>query len=338
MDSLTHIVLGACIGEVFAGKKLGKKAMFWGILTQSLPDIDFVASFWMNPVNDLLAHRGFTHSFLFIVLVAPILALAADRWHRPHNYTLKKWILFFGIEMMIHIVLDACNAYGTGWFEPFSHYRVSFNLLFVADPLFSIWPFIAFVVLLIKRTNYPARKKWAVASFIICTVYIGLSIINKTKVDNKVKEVAQQKGITWKRYFSTPTPLNNMLWFVVMEDEKGYYIGHRSIFDKGIDTSTLHYFPRQENFLEPLEDMEDVHRLVRFSQGYYIIERWDNTLVFNDLRFGQMLGWQNPDARFVFHYYLQKPDDNSLVIQRGRFTDWDKKAVLMLLRRIRGLE
>lgn len=338
MDSLTHIVLGACIGEVFAGKQLGKKAMFWGILTQSLPDIDFVASFWMNPVNDLLAHRGFTHSFLFIVLVAPILALAADRWHRPHNYTLKKWILFFGIEMMVHIVLDACNAYGTGWFEPFSHYRVSFNLLFVADPLFSIWPFIAFVLLLIKRNSYPARRKWAITSFILCAAYIGLCIINKTIVDNKVRDVAQQKGITWKRYFSTPTPLNNMLWFVVLEGEKGYHVGHRSIFDKGIDTSTLHYFPRHEEFLEPIEDMEDVNRLVRFSQGYYTIDRWDSTLVFNDLRFGQMLGWQNPQARFVFHYYLQKPDDNSLVIQRGRFTDWDKKAVLMLLRRIGGLK
>jgi inner membrane protein len=129
-----------------------------------------------------------------------------------------------------------------------------------------------------------------------------------------------------------------MLWYAVLEDEKGYHIGHRSIFDKGIDTSTLRYFPRNDNFLEPMEDMEDVHRLVRFSQGYYTIERWDSTLVFNDLRFGQMLGWQKQDARFVFHYYLQKPDDNSLVIQRGRFTDWDKKAVVLLLRRICGLK
>jgi inner membrane protein len=339
MDSFTHIVLGACIGEVFAGRQVGKKALFWGALMQSLPDIDFVASFWLNPVNDLLAHRGFTHSFLFIVLVAPLLAMVAERWHRPHDMSLKKWVLFFAVEMLVHVVLDGCNAYGTGWFEPFSHYRASFNLLFVADPLFSIWPFIAFVVLLFSRNSYPARRKWAITSFVICAAYIGLSIINKSIADKAVKEIAQQKGIPWKRYFSTPTPLNNMLWFVVFEEEKGYHIGHRSVFDKGLDTSTLYYFPRNEALLEPIEDLEDVHRLERFSQGYYTIDKWgDSTLEFNDLRFGQMLGWQNPQARFVFHYFLQKPDDNSLVIQRGRFTDWDKKAVLMLLRRIRGFK
>lgn len=338
MDSLTHIVLGACIGEAVAGRRLGKKAMFWGILTQSLPDIDFVASFWMNPVNDLLAHRGFTHSFLFIALVAPLLALAADRWHRPHNYSFRGFALFFALEMLVHVVLDACNAYGTGWFEPFSHYRVSFHLLFVADPLFSVWPFIAFMVLLFSRTSYTARRKWAIGAFVLCAAYIGLSIINKTAVDRSVKEVAQQEKITYNRYFSTPTPLNNMLWFVVLENEKGYYIGHRSMFDKDADTPLLHFVLRHEEYLEPVKDMEDLHRLVRFSQGYYTIDRYDSTLVFNDLRFGQMVGWVNPEAHFVFHYYLQKPDENSLVIQRGRFTDWDRKAVGALLRRMRGLK
>lgn len=338
MDSLTHIVLGGCIGEVIAGKQLGKKALFWGILTQSLPDIDFIASFWMSPAEDLLAHRGFTHSFLFIVLVAPLLALAADRWHRPHNYSFKKFTLFFAIEMLVHVVLDACNAYGTGWFEPFSHYRVSFHLLFVADPLFSLWPCIAFIVLLFARNSYPARRQWAVAAFVLSAAYIGISIVNKATIDKSVKEIAQQQGISWKRYFSTPTPLNNMLWFVVLEDGKGFYTGHRSVFDKGSDTALLHYKLRHDDYLEPVEDVEDLHRLVRFSQGYYIIDRYDSTLVFNDLRFGQIIGWQQPDARFVFHYYLQKPDENSLVIQRGRFTNWNREAVLSLFRRIRGLQ
>lgn len=34
---------------------------------------------------------------------------------------------------MLHLLLDALNVYGTGWWEPFSHHRVSGNLLFVAD-------------------------------------------------------------------------------------------------------------------------------------------------------------------------------------------------------------
>ena len=39
MDSITHIALGACMGEAFLDRKLGKKAMLWGALAQSIPDI-----------------------------------------------------------------------------------------------------------------------------------------------------------------------------------------------------------------------------------------------------------------------------------------------------------
>ena len=62
MDTVTHIVLGACIGEATAGKILGRKAMLFGALSQSLPDIDFIAYFWLDKTDNLLAHRGITHS------------------------------------------------------------------------------------------------------------------------------------------------------------------------------------------------------------------------------------------------------------------------------------
>ena len=78
MDSLTHIVIGACIGDLMAGKKIGKRAMLYGALLQSVPDIDFLASFWLDPVNDLVAHRGITHSLLFAVCVTPVLAFRCE--------------------------------------------------------------------------------------------------------------------------------------------------------------------------------------------------------------------------------------------------------------------
>lgn len=337
MDSLTHIVLGACIGEAFAGKQVGKKAMFWGALMQSLPDIDFIASFWLNPVNDLLAHRGFTHSFLFILLVTPLMALIAERVHRPHDISLKKWLTFFAAEMLVHIVLDAMNAYGTGWFEPFSHHRFGFNILFVADPLFSIWPGIAFVALLLMRNkNRQARLNWVRMSLLMCVFYLGFGVVSKLATDREVKQMAAKQNIHYTRYFSTPTPLNNILWYVILEDSAGYHLGYRSFFDR--DTSMLFtYFPRNKELLKPVQDEEDTHRLIRFSQGYYTVEKWgDSTLVFNDLRFGQMIGWNNPQAGFVFHYFMQSPDDNTLVIQRGRFSNWNKEAMLSLLRRMAG--
>ena len=61
MDSLTHTVLGACLGQLIAGKKIGKKAMLWGAIANNIPDIDVITSAWMGQADSLLAHRGFTH-------------------------------------------------------------------------------------------------------------------------------------------------------------------------------------------------------------------------------------------------------------------------------------
>jgi len=63
------------MGDAFAGKQLGKRALFLGAVAQSVPDIDFIASFWLNTSENPLAYRGFTHSILFVVMITPLLAL-----------------------------------------------------------------------------------------------------------------------------------------------------------------------------------------------------------------------------------------------------------------------
>lgn len=335
MDSLTHVVLGACTGEALLGKRLGKKAMLWGAIAESIPDIDFVSGFWLNPANDLLAHRGFTHSLLFAVLATPFTALLAEKWHRPHNISLKKWMLFFGIGILVHLFIDLFNVYGTGLLEPFSNQRFSFNTLFVADPFFSVVPAIAFTILLVLHKKHRHRMRWAFIGMLAPALYLVMAVYNKLSIDTAVTNIAAAQEVPAKRYFTTPVPLNNFLWYAVMESDSGYHIGYRSVFDKKQQIS-FRYFPRNENLLDTLRDHEDLQHLLRFSQGYYTCEQWGDTLVFNDLRFGQMIGWQQPDARFVFHYYLSHPEDNELVVQRGRFANWDMHAIESLIQRIKG--
>ena len=132
--------------------------MFWGVLAQSIPDIDFIASTWLNTSENLLAHRGFTHSILFALMIVPVFALSADKIHRPHNIKFKTWLLFFAAEVFLHLFLDAFNNYGVGWFEPFSHVRFSFNAIYVADPFFSLWAGIAFLMLVISDKHSNKRK------------------------------------------------------------------------------------------------------------------------------------------------------------------------------------
>ena len=335
MDSITHIALGACMGEAFAGRTLGKKAMLWGALAQSIPDIDFTASFWMNTSDNLLAHRGFTHSFLFCIVITPIFALLAERLHRPHNISLGKWMFFFGSVIFIHIFIDAFNNYGVGWLEPFSHKRISFNAIYIADPFFSVWPGMALVALVLLKRKSRRRKTWWRMGLGLSALYLVYCLFNKTRMDSQVKEILLKQNIEYTRYFSTPAPLQNWLWYIVAGNDSGYFTGFRSIFDIKKEIR-FEYFPRNDYLLTPVYDHEDLQKLIRFSQQFYTVEKWNDTLVFNDLRFGQIAGWQKPRGKFVFHYFVQQPDDNTLVIQRGRFAGWNKETFNSLLKRIRG--
>lgn len=334
MDSFTHIALGACIGEALLGKKLGKRAMIWGALSQSLPDIDFVTSFWMDTASNLLAHRGFTHSILFCLMATPVMALLAERWHRPHNISLNRYMAFFFLEIFIHLFIDCFNAYGTGLFEPFSHQRISFNIIFVADPLFSVPIGLALIMLITLKSNSPQRKKWWKGALVASGLYLVICIANKWVIDNETKSSLQRQHLAYNNYFTTPTALNSLLWFVVAKTDSGFYLGHRSVFDKS--EVSFNYMPGQSELLANVGNQEEVQRLIRFSQGYYIAQMWHDTLVFNDLRFGQIQGWDKPDGPFVFHYFLQDTADNDMVVQRGRFAGWDKGIVSSMFNRIKG--
>lgn len=336
MDSLTHIALGACMGEAFAGKTVGRKAMLWGALAQSIPDIDFIAAFWMGTTENLLAHRGFTHSLLFCILITPLMAFLAERWHRPHNISFRRWLAFFGSVIFVHIFLDAFNNYGVGWFEPFSHLRLSFHVIYVVDFFFSIWGMIAFLALLILKRQHRHRQNWWKFGLLFTGLYLGYSIVNKIKIDHDVRALLKKKEISYDRYFTTPAPLQNWLWFVVAGSDTGYYTGYRSIFEIDQDLK-LNWFPRNDTLLHGLESIKEIENLKRFSQGFYTIDKFHDTLVFNDLRFGQVIGWHDPRERFAFHYFLQFPDENTLVVQRGRFAKWNIEVAKSLMRRVAGL-
>jgi inner membrane protein len=335
MDSVTHIALGACMGEAFAGKTVGKKAMLWGAMAQTMPDIDFVASFWVDTSSNLLAHRGFTHSFLFCLLVMPLLAMFAQRWHKPHNISLTKWMLFFGSIIFLHVFIDSFNNYGVGWLEPFSHRRIAFNIVYVADPFFSVWPIIACILLVHTKGYLPKRRKYLRFGLGLPALYLLYCFYNKAVINADVKEVLQKQQISYTRYFTTPAPLQNWLWFIVAGSDSGYHVGFRSLFDTKKEIN-FRFFARNDSLLKQVDDHESLQKLIRFSKQFYTVEKFADTLLFNDLRFGQVLGWQNPKKEFVFHYYLQHAANSKLMIQRGRFVGWNWETIKTFVVRIKG--
>ncbi len=91
MDSLTQIVLGAAVAEASLGKKIGNRAMVWGAIAGTLPDLDVIANVFMTPVDALAFHRGPTHSALYLLITSFIVGWLV---FRIYQLPFQKW---FGI-------------------------------------------------------------------------------------------------------------------------------------------------------------------------------------------------------------------------------------------------
>lgn len=89
MDSLTQIVLGAAVGEAILGRKVGNRAMLWGGICGTLPDLDVLANAVSDPMSALAYHRAFTHSLPFALLSAPLIGLALHRFYGGREGPLK---------------------------------------------------------------------------------------------------------------------------------------------------------------------------------------------------------------------------------------------------------
>jgi len=89
MDSLTQIVLGAATGEVVLGKKIGNRAMLWGAIGGTIPDLDILGSFFLSEIDNLAFHRGISHSILFSIVGAVVFGWAV---HQIYKSPYHKWI------------------------------------------------------------------------------------------------------------------------------------------------------------------------------------------------------------------------------------------------------
>jgi len=91
MDSLTQIVLGAAVGEVAAGRKIGNRAMLWGAVAGTIPDLDvMIGSLFMNDINGLAFHRAITHSIFFAIVFSFLISYYTN-WLYSNGYHRLKW-------------------------------------------------------------------------------------------------------------------------------------------------------------------------------------------------------------------------------------------------------
>ena len=89
MDSLSQIVLGAAVGEAVLGRRIGNRAMIWGAVAGTIPDMDVLGKYLLSELDNLGFHRGISHSLLFSVVGALVFGWAANQLYRSRHHA---WI------------------------------------------------------------------------------------------------------------------------------------------------------------------------------------------------------------------------------------------------------
>lgn len=124
MDSLTQIVLGAAVAEAALGKKIGNRAMVWGAIAGTIPDLDVLANGFMTPIDALAFHRGITHSFLFEIIAALLLGWGVFKMYQSPRH---KWFGFVGWS-----ILSAAIGISILFLGGFGLMKTIIGLLFLA--------------------------------------------------------------------------------------------------------------------------------------------------------------------------------------------------------------
>ncbi len=135
MDSLTQIVLGAACGEAVAGRKLGNRAMLWGAIGGTIPDLDVMAEFFTNRLEAMAFHRGFLHSFLFAALAPWILARLTMWFYSQGVYRMRGYKL---IAMLIWLVFFLGAAAGINFIPVVLNGHISWYI-FLPTLLLGAW-------------------------------------------------------------------------------------------------------------------------------------------------------------------------------------------------------
>jgi inner membrane protein len=177
MEPVTHLLTGACIGRAGFNRKTAY-ATLAAVLAAEAADLDVFWGF-AGPVEELKHHRGITHTFWAVPVVAGVVvgavwvfhrwresrtkgratsagkgtadpsSLAVRRGRRPPLRMTVQWgwlYLTAFVAALSHLLLDWTNNYGLRPFFPFNPRWYAGSFMFIAEPLLWALFFLAFAL------------------------------------------------------------------------------------------------------------------------------------------------------------------------------------------------
>ncbi len=262
----------------------------------TLPDLDVFIDFG-DAVRNFTYHRGFSHSLFVLPGAALMIWLALRRWWAPVRAAPLPWLAGIVLALVTHPLLDAHTAYGTQLLWPLAVTPASWSTMFIIDPLYTL-PLLVGAVAVGVRAPWPGARTLLVACLALSTAYIGWTWVGKSLAEREARASLAAAGIEYRSMFSTPTPLNSVLWRVVVMTDDGYAEGFDSLLvDEG--GMTFSTFRSDTTSLARAADIWAVERLRWFADGFVRADVIDDRLVITDLRMGQ-------EPSYVFRHVVAR--------------------------------
>ena len=302
MDSVSHYCFSylVCRGTGTAPTaKVGLAAA--GIAL--LPDLDFLLLPVLPELARFAFHRGPSHSLFIAVAMGLLLSPILSRWL---GLRWPRAFLLCALAWTSHIFLDMCTGFGVALWWPFSHARVSFDLLFVVDPLATLPLLVACVWDACANWKLSVgRRRVALLGLLLWSVYAAISFSIRSTLEREFLAELDRRGHAVLDIHLEPTPFNNQLWYLCGKTDEGFVITYRSIWD-GKRWERLTTLPQIQ---EPLADFAIPPLEKKMT---VVLEDWFTCRFVNpdqlhvvDLRLGKRYGWEDDDAPFLFVYRLQ---------------------------------
>jgi len=238
MDSITHTLFGFALYGTIDKKEMDKDSKRAFLVTSVgaslIPDIDVISRLWDTGGLYQMWHRGITHSVFLTPVWALLFLLIAAFFFKVKS--LKLFLLGW-LAVFIHDTSDLFNAWGTGYFEPFSSARITFGTIPIVDLVF--WSILGAAFLFSKRNKQKSfhyyRMAWAL---IVIHLFIQTSqgLFLYREYENKYDQIAlSAEFIPWT--FSVITKQDNQVTIfkdsILTEKETQYVL--QSAEDANLD-------------------------------------------------------------------------------------------------------
>jgi inner membrane protein len=181
LEPITHFLTGAVLARAGFNRKTALATATMTLAAEA-PDLDVLWGF-KGPVVGFAHHRGFTHSFLGMILVCGVVTGFMYLVWRLRGRKTKipnlppRWgllFLFAYIAGLSHILLDYTNNYGVRPFWPFWEKWYSWDIIFIVEPALYVILVAGLVlpVIFSRHEALPRGRRFAVvALFCVAGLY-----------------------------------------------------------------------------------------------------------------------------------------------------------------------